>query len=72
MSIDMLKDVVAAIMAEADEIRRKPVRDNLDFGQLLAYAESLCIIKDACGPDEVEKIGLGFDIDARYLTSTRT
>lgn len=67
MSLEMLADVVAAIMEAADEIRNKKQRDSQDFGQLLAYAETLSIIRDACDADDLALLGLNFDIDARYL-----
>lgn len=67
MSNEMLADVVAAIVEAADEIRVKETRDSLDYGQLLAYAETLSIIRDACDPSILDRIGLEFDIDKRYL-----
>lgn len=67
MSNDTLKDVVAAIMESADEVKQNASQDPMDFGQLLAYAEALCIIQDACDPDVMKKIGLDFDVDGRYL-----
>jgi len=67
MRIELLADVVAAIVECADEIRGKETRDSQDYGQLLAYAETLCIIRDACAGYDLSEIGLAFDIDARYL-----
>ncbi len=68
MSLDMLKDAVAAIIAAADEVKQEGEKeDNMAFGQLLAYAEVLCILRDACDPTVLAEIGLDFDIDARYL-----
>ena len=67
MSIDALRDVVLSIIASADEIKQKGALDCMDFGQLLAYAEALCIIQDMCNPDVLERIGLNFDVDKRYL-----
>ena len=51
MSTERLSDIVAAIKEAADEINAKRSKDSQDYGQLLAYAESLCIIRDACDPD---------------------
>lgn len=68
MSNDVLADIISAIVESADEIRSKPQRDSQDFGQLLAYAEALSIIRDACDEDDLEMLGLNFDIDKRYLT----
>lgn len=67
MSLDMLKDAVAAIIAAADEVKQEGAKDHMAFGQLLAYAEALCILRDACDPTILTEIGLDFDIDARYL-----
>lgn len=68
ISKERMADIVASIMECADEIRFQEHRDSQDFGQLLAYAESLSIIRDACDPDDLNDIGLDFDIDARYLS----
>lgn len=67
MTLDMLADVVAEIMEAADEIKGKISRDAQDYGQLLAYAETLSIIRDACDPGDLKKVNLDFDIDKRYL-----
>lgn len=68
ISKELMADIVAAIMEDADEIRAKENRDSQDFGQLLAYAEALSIIRDACAGYNLASIGLDFDIDARYLS----
>ena len=67
MSNEKLSDIVSAIVDAADEIKSKKKIDSQDFGQLLAYAETLSIIRDTCDPDDLEDIGLNFDIDKRYL-----
>lgn len=67
MSIEALSDVVATIREYADEIRSQESRTDLDYGQLLAYAEALTVIRDACDPELWQEIGLDFDIDAKYL-----
>lgn len=67
MSNDRLADVVASIIEAADEIKDKKNPDAQDYGQLLAFAEVLSIIRDACEPDLLGEIGLSFDIDKRYL-----
>ncbi len=67
MSNEILADIVAEIIEAANEIRDKKNQDSQDYGQLLAYAETLSIIRDACDPDVLDEIGLGFDIDKRYL-----
>ena len=66
MRNDRLYDIVTAIVESADEIKGKAKADAQDYGQLLAYAESLSIIRDAYDGD-LSEIGLNFDIDKRYL-----
>lgn len=66
MSNERLHDIVTAIIEAADEIKGKEDSDAQDYGQLLAYAESLSIIRDAYDGD-LSEIGLNFDIDKRYL-----
>jgi hypothetical protein len=66
MSNERLHDIVTAIIEAADEINGKEDADAQDYGQLLAYAESLSIIRDAYDGD-LSEIGLNFDIDKRYL-----
>jgi hypothetical protein len=64
-----MRDIVENIIAEADELRNKG-KENLDpfeQGQLLAYAESLCIIRDELAGTDLASIGLDFDIDKKYL-----
>lgn len=42
-------------------------RTKVEYGELLAYAESLSIIKDACSGYDLAELGLDFDIDLKYL-----
>lgn len=69
MNKNLLREIVENIMEAADELRERESGelDPMEFGQLLAYAESLCIIRDALAGYELEEIGLDFDIDERYL-----
>ena len=66
MSSERLHDIVSAIVEAADEIKEKRKVDAQDYGQLLAYAECLSIIRDAYDGN-LSEIGLNFDIDKRYL-----
>lgn len=66
MSNERLSDVVSAIVEAANEIKDKSTHDAQDYGQLLAYAECLSIIRDSYD-GELDEIGLDFDIDKRYL-----
>ena len=66
----MMSDIVNSIIESADEILEKKNRDSQDFGQLLAYAEALSIIRDSVNTDDLKSIGLDFDIDKKYLLRT--
>lgn len=69
MNENHLKEIVETITEAADELLAKG-RENLDLveqGQLLAYAESLCIIQDALSGYDLGAVGLDFDVDQRYL-----
>lgn len=68
-SLHLIQEIVENITEAADELLSKG-RENLDqmeFGELLAYAESLCIIQDAFAGRALAEIGLDFDVDKRYL-----
>ena len=68
-SLHLIQEIVENITEAADELLSKG-RGNLDqmeFGELLAYAESLSIIQGAFAGYDLAEIGLDFDIDAKYL-----
>ena len=63
-----MKEIVEGLVEAADEIAAKDDKDLFESGQLIAYAEALSIIRDAHAGYDLAKIGLDFDIDAKYLT----
>lgn len=67
MNKNALIEIVEGIVEAADELLEKEDRDLVEQGELIAYAESLSIIRDACSGYDLAEIGLDFDIDARYL-----
>lgn len=67
MNKDLIREAVEGIIEAADELLEKENRDLMDQGQLIAYAESLCIIRDAFAGYDLAEIGLDFDIDEKYL-----
>lgn len=67
MNKNIMKEIVEGIVDAADELLEKEDRDLVEQGQLIAYAESLSIIRDACSGYDLKEIGLDFDIDAKYL-----
>lgn len=67
MNENLTREIVEGIMEAADELLTVENRNEIQQGQLLAYAESLSIIRDALAGYNLASIGLDFDIDARYL-----
>lgn len=67
MNKNNIREIVEGILDAADELLEKPERDLVEDGRLIAYAESLSIIRDACAGYDLREIGLDFDIDAKYL-----
>lgn len=67
MNENLTREIVEGIMEAADELLAMENRNEIQQGQLLAYAESLSIIRDALAGYDLASIGLDFDIDARYL-----
>ena len=69
MNENLLGEIVENIVEAADEIRAKRLenRDPMEQGQLIAYAESLCIVQDALSGYDLGAVGLDFDVDQRYL-----
>ena len=67
MNKNLMKEIVEGITGAADEILEKKERDLVEQGELIAYAEALCVIRDACAGYDLAEIGLDFDIDAKYL-----
>lgn len=67
MNKNLMKEIIEDIVEAADELLEKKDRDLVEQGQLIAYAESLCIIRDAYAGYDLADIGLDFDIDAKYL-----
>lgn len=67
MNKNNIREIVEGIVDAADELLEKPERDLVEDGRLIAYAETLSIIRDACAGYDLREIGLDFDIDAKYL-----
>lgn len=64
---NLMREIVENIIDAADELLERYDKDLLVQGQLIAYAETLSIIRDACAGYDLAEIGLDFDIDGRYL-----
>ena len=68
MNKNLMREIPENIIDAADELLEKQEKDQLEQGELIAYAESLSIIRDAFAGYELSEIGLDFDIDGKYLT----
>ncbi len=67
MNVNILKEVVEELLRQADALREKESPDLVEQGELLAYAEALCIIQDAMAGYDLAAVGLDFDVDQKYL-----
>ena len=65
MNENLITEIVACITEAADELLFLENRNEIQQGQLLAYAESLSIIRDALAGYDLTAVGLDFDIDER-------
>ncbi|HIS51947.1 MAG TPA: hypothetical protein IAC15_04320 [Candidatus Onthomonas avicola] len=67
MGVNNILEIVSCIKEEIDELRRKQSLSDQEYGQLLAYVETLSIIQSACVGYDLAEIDLDFDVDERYL-----
>jgi 6-phosphogluconate dehydrogenase (decarboxylating) len=67
MNENILIEIIENIKESAEELKEKQNRNEVEYGELLAYAECLSIIKDANAGYDLKKLGLDFDIDDKYL-----
>ena len=63
---ELLIEIVEEIQSEADEILKEK-KTEYNYGQLLAYATSLGIIKTCLAGENIKDYGLDYDIDKKYL-----
>lgn len=61
-----LKDTVADVIELLDALTDEGERSDMEFGQCLAYVQTLKIIWGNCAEEDREAIGLDFDITERY------
>lgn len=64
---NLIKEIVAGIIESADELHANKERDLVQQGELIGYAESLSIIRDALAGQNLAEYDLDFDIDGKYL-----
>lgn len=57
-----ISEIVACVKEEIEELRAKGPLSEMEFGQLLAYVETLSIVQSACAGYDLNRIGLDFDI----------
>ena len=67
MNKNLIIEIVENIKENADELKAKEKLNDVEYGELLGYAEALSIIKDAHAGYDLKEIGLDFDIDEKYL-----
>lgn len=63
MNKDLMKEIIENIKESADELKSQEKLNEVEYGQLLGYAETLSIIKDACAGYDLNELGIDFDID---------
>lgn len=69
MNENHIREIVENMIEAADELLEKG-RANLncvEYRELPAYAESLCMVRDTLSGYDLAAVGLDFDIDSRYL-----
>lgn len=67
MNENLITEIVACITEAADELLFLENRNEILQGQLLAYAESFSIIRDALAGYDLTAFGLDIDFVERYL-----
>lgn len=67
ISANNMRETVENIKEALAELKEKPELDDMEKGMMIAYVEALSIIQSACNEEDHEKIGIDFDVDARYL-----
>ena len=63
--MDKIKQIIEYIKANIDEIKK--LDDQVSYGTLLGYVETLSIIKSVYDEDQWKELGLNFDEDEEYL-----
>ncbi|WP_294796977.1 hypothetical protein [uncultured Fenollaria sp.] len=63
--MDKIKQIIEYIKANIDEIRK--LDDQVSYGTLLGYLETLSIIKSVYDEEQWVELGLNFDEDEEYL-----
>lgn len=67
MGTNNIKEIVSCVKEEIEELKAMGTLSDMEYGQLLAYAETLSIIQSACAGYDLSEIGLDFDVDEKYL-----
>lgn len=67
MGVNNIREIVSCIKEEIETLKGKQALSDMEYGQLLAYVESLSIIQSACAGYDLSEIELEFDVDEKYL-----
>ncbi len=63
--MDKIKQIIDYIKSNIDEIKKHD--DQVSYGTLIGYVETLSIIKSVYDEEDWAKLGLNFDEDKEYL-----
>lgn len=63
--MDKIKQIIDYIKSNIDEIKK--LDDQVSYGTLIGYVETLSIIKSVYDEEDWAKLGLNFDEDKEYL-----
>ncbi|MCD7712049.1 MAG: hypothetical protein LUJ25_04925 [Firmicutes bacterium] len=67
MNENLIREIAGEILEAADTLRSKEELNSVEQGQMIAYAETLCIMQDALSGYDLAEYGLDFDVDKKYL-----
>lgn len=67
MNENLIREIAEEILEAADTLRSKEELNAVEQGQMIAYAETLCIMQDALSGYDLAEYGLDFDVDKKYL-----
>lgn len=64
----MMKEAIEQIMELAEELSQLESKNEIERGQLMAYAEVLTIFHDTLPEEDRISLGVDFDADQSYLS----
>jgi hypothetical protein len=67
MNENIIMEIVEELKEAASGLKKLDKLNDIQYGELLGYAEALSIIKNCCYGYNLARLGLDFDIDKTYL-----